>query len=114
MKETTLDLALKTKKVENLIDPLTYWLKLMNVQMEESTSDYGVMEALLDYMEYEEKYKEEILEDFYSWGSNSRWANVFEGIVDGLDEGELEIFARKLENEYGEVPFEKWKYNVGG
>lgn len=114
MKETTLDLALKTKKVDELIDPLTYWLKLMNRQIQESISDYGVMEALLDYMEYEDKYKEEILEDFYSWGSNSRWFNVFEGIVDGLEEGELEIFARKLETQYGEVPFEKWKYNVGG
>lgn len=114
MKETTLDLALKSECMENCCEPLTYWFKLMNRQIQESIPEYGVMEALLDYLEYDEKDREEILEDFYSWGHNSRWSHVFEEIAYELEEGELIEFAKKLEIQYGEVPLEEWKYNQGG
>lgn len=114
MKETTLDLALKSECAENCCEPLTYWFKLMHDKIKESIPEYGVMQALLDYLEYDEKDKEEIIEDFCSWGHNSRWSHVFEGIADGLEEGEIVEFARKLETQYGEVPLEQWKYNQGG
>lgn len=72
------------------LSPMTVWFRLM-----EDIKGADVI-AFVDW-------DEETLDEFYSWGSNSRWANVFE--PDMMDNAGVRIEdAISLAQEYGDIP----------
>lgn len=68
---------------------LTYFFKRMDIEHELD------MQSLFDW-------DDDTTEDFYSWGHNSRWANTFEGQMEGCLEDYVDV-AIDLAETYGDI-----------
>lgn len=68
---------------------LTYFFKRMYIEHELD------MQSLFDW-------DDDTTEDFYSWGHNSRWANIFEGQMEGCLEDYVDV-ALGLAEFYGDI-----------
>lgn len=71
------------------ITKLTYFFKIMFMR-----HDFN-MQALFEW-------DDDTTEDFFNWGHNSRWANTFEGQMEGFLEGYVDA-ALYLADTYGDI-----------
>lgn len=80
-------------EVKGCVSNLVYFFKLMciNNNLNEETLF---------------NWDKEIAEDFYTWGSNSRWANTFACCLDAYFNKYIDI-AINLAKEYGDIDIDK-------